>query len=76
MQELGGAGLLNKYKNSMFLLLTGIYPEHKWLPWRFGVWDDQTCEQFVKYVEKEVGMKDKSGWYDVKNKVEKFWREK
>ena len=27
--------LKNQYRGSLFLALSSIYPEHKWIPWRF-----------------------------------------
>ena len=31
----GGGALLNKHNSSPSKLLESVYPEHKWLPWRF-----------------------------------------
>src|SRR5262245_53745185 len=32
----GGAGLLSYYNNSIPLALQSIYPQHKWLNWKFS----------------------------------------
>jgi hypothetical protein len=73
--DLGGRGLLSKYNNSFSLLLSSVYPEFKWLPWRFTVaprkfWDDiGNQKEFLNWAGKELGIKDMSDWYIIGQKV-------
>lgn len=34
--QYGGRAVLNNYHNSRLKALQSVYPEHKWLPWKFG----------------------------------------
>ncbi len=56
-------------------MLSTIYPEHKWLPWKFaaaqpGFWGDKNNQKlFLDWVEKELNIQEKSDWYKVSQKV-------
>jgi len=64
----GGGGLLRLYDNSLYALLVAVYPSSEWRPWRFAhtpknSWKDPTImTQVIKYVEKELKMKNGSDW--------------
>jgi hypothetical protein len=65
------------YDNSLHKLLTFVYPEYKWLPWKFldtteDVWKDaNNVSMFIKEVERENSIKELNDWYKVTEKVNK-----
>ena len=75
MIEIGGAGILNKYDDSMLKLLTSIFPEHIWLPWKFkrisnGFWNNHDSKkQFMQWVSKELKINEMKDWYKVSIRV-------
>ena len=73
---MGGGSLLHtNYKRSTFLLLSTIYPDYKWLPWKFSqlpssYWDDVACQkQFLDWASKELNILEMNDWYKVTAKV-------
>jgi hypothetical protein len=72
---LGGAILLKKYGSSPFVLLSNIFPEHEWFPWKFSkiprnTWQDpKNIRDFLNWAEKALRIKDPSDWYKVSRKV-------
>ena len=79
--DLGGSHLLNsKYNGSLQLLITSVYPQHNWLPWRFvnvphKFWDDKNNQQkFMEWAGKQLNIKEMSDWYKVTQKVEISWK--
>jgi hypothetical protein len=76
LADLGGFSLLkNKYNESVSLLLTTVYPNYDWLPWKFSIipsncWDDMKNHcTFIHWAEKELKIKEMSDWYKVTQKV-------
>jgi hypothetical protein len=76
--KIGGTSLLTgKYNNSPSLLLSTVYPEYDWLPWKFGrcpqhFWDDVNNQRkFMEWTTKELQIKEMSDWYKVTAKVNK-----
>jgi hypothetical protein len=75
MFDIGASYLLNKYSNSTFLLLSKLYPEYDWLPWKFSTcprnyWNDMKNQRkFMDWAAKELKIKDMSDWYSVSHKV-------
>ena len=71
--NLGGALLLKRYNNSLVKLLSKVYPDHSWLPWKFtrpqNLEDVQNQKQFADWVTQELKLKDMSDWYRVSIKV-------
>jgi hypothetical protein len=70
VHNLGGAGLLShQYEDSVWRLLTTVYPSHDWQEWRFtrvpvGFWDDPKGQhKFLSHVAKLHGIKSMSDWY-------------
>ena len=73
--NLGGSYLLaRKYKGSPLLLLSSIYPNYNWLPWRFnkvpsGYWNEvKEHRKFLDWVGEQMGLRNKSDWYNVTEK--------
>ena len=61
---------VKKRKNSISKLLTVIYPDYEWLPWKFkcpqNFWDDiKNQRKFIDWAGKELGIKDMNDWYKV-----------
>jgi len=69
--QFGGSGLLRKHGGSMFTLLSAVYPEVDWLPWKFKIlpvhsWKDTNIlHKAVKFLEKELKIKAPDDWYRV-----------
>jgi hypothetical protein len=76
LYDIGGADLLaNKCNNSLSLLLSKVYPEYEWLPWKFvkcpqNFWNDvKNQRQFMDWAAKELKVNELSDWYNVSLKV-------
>ena len=71
--------MLKLYKYSIIQLLSSVYPEYEWLPWKFNkapnkYWENvETHKKFVEWAGKELGIKDLSDWYKVTTKVTVFF---
>jgi hypothetical protein len=76
--EIGGAALVAKYNNSPLLLLSSIYPENEWLPWKFSrcpstFWDDlKNQRKFMEWAANELKIKEMRDWYNVSFKVTRY----
>ena len=63
----------------MFLLLSKVFPEYEWLPWKFlhsplNFWNDvEWQKKFVNWAGKELNIKEMSDWYKINAKVGKVW---
>ena len=72
---MGGEGLVEKYKGSIINLLSAVYPEYDWLPWKFGktpqaFWEDVNSQKkFMEWAGKELQIKEKNDWYKIANNV-------
>jgi hypothetical protein len=73
---IGGANILSQSgQKSTFSLLSTVYPEHEWLPWKFSpipnnFWDDVNNQhKFITWASKHLNIKDMSDWYEVSYKV-------
>ena len=74
--DIGGASLLNsKYNGSFFALLSTLFPEYKWLPWKFHYtpkkyWKDRNnVKQFLEWAGKELDILDFNDWHKKSIKV-------
>ena len=74
--NIGGSRLLrNKFNSSPLLFVQKMFPTYDWLPWKFGscprhYWhsvDNQ--KKYVKWLENELKINEKSDWYKVTVKV-------
>eukprot|EP01118_Nematostelium_gracile_P002202 TRINITY_DN12432_c0_g1_i1.p1 TRINITY_DN12432_c0_g1~~TRINITY_DN12432_c0_g1_i1.p1 ORF type:complete len:374 (-),score=47.94 TRINITY_DN12432_c0_g1_i1:428-1549(-) len=69
--EFGGERMLRKlYHGSVALALQDVYPDHKWLPWKFadrmikGMWDNQKLQrEFIHYLAQQLKIKEMEDWY-------------
>ena len=65
--------LKSKYGDSLYKLLSNVYPEYEWLPWKFDktlFWDNIYMQKhFMNWAGKELGIKEMSGWYKISTKV-------
>jgi hypothetical protein len=67
--------LLDKYKGSPLLLLSSVYPEYGWLPWKFAslprkFWGDvKNQRKFIDWAAKELNVKEINDWYKITAKV-------
>jgi hypothetical protein len=67
-----GAGLLSrKFSNCPSDFVMKIYPEHKWLPWKFvqahkGYWSDgRNHRKYADWLSEELGFKSMEDWYAI-----------
>eukprot|EP01125_Pyxidicula_operculata_P022977 TRINITY_DN972_c0_g1_i1.p2 TRINITY_DN972_c0_g1~~TRINITY_DN972_c0_g1_i1.p2 ORF type:complete len:382 (-),score=59.65 TRINITY_DN972_c0_g1_i1:1427-2428(-) len=69
-----GSGLIQVHNSSVSLMIPIIYPEYKWLPWKFyivrrGLWSSEDIiKEFLKYVEAEANIKTEADWYRLSRK--------
>jgi hypothetical protein len=72
-----GARLVSKYNGSMYKLMSSVYPEYEWLPWRFVksphnfFVDNKNKRDFLDWAGKKLGIKELDDWYNVSLKVDK-----
>lgn len=66
----GGVGLLKLYGESPRAVITSLFPEHPWQPWRFyshatsSFWNDiETLRLAAKVIEEKNGIANLSDWY-------------
>jgi hypothetical protein len=65
--------ILQKYGN-IIRTLQGVYPEHKWEPWKFtripeGWWDTMPHQrEYFDWLRTPLKLKDMDAWYDVSYK--------
>jgi hypothetical protein len=77
VNKAGGNTLLRGvYSNSLYALLSTLYPQHTWLPWKFqagvpsGFWETEANQRwFLDWVEKELGFTTWEDWYTVTSKM-------
>ena len=79
--DLGGTQLLKKYNQSPASLVSAVFPEHEWLPWKFlntpkHFWNAvKNQRQFIDWAGKQLGVKDLNDWYKIPVKVENYYFE-
>ena len=66
--------LLKVHNYSLFQVLTSVYPDHVWLPWKFVdfykfLYNPQNLKSFLQYVAKELDFQTMDDWYNVKAEV-------
>jgi hypothetical protein len=73
--DVGSTLLQNKYNGSLALMLSTLYPEYDWLPWKFSksplnFWEDvKNQRKFMDWAGKQLRIKEMSDWYKVSQKV-------
>jgi hypothetical protein len=71
----GGGGLLKQYNFSPAKLISTVFAEHEWLPWKFtvvptGYWvDPNNHRKFLDWVAKQLNIKEMKDWYNVTKMV-------
>jgi hypothetical protein len=74
VQNLGGSYLINRY-TSLSQLLSEVYPDYEWLPWKFdkcpnGYWDDVNNQRkFMDWTAKQLNVNSVGDWVKVSYKV-------
>ena len=67
--------ILRAHNFSLYKLLSSVYPEHIWLPWKFAkayTWtDSKQWKSFVDSIAKELNIKEMKDWYNIKPEVKK-----
>ena len=73
LTDLGGGSLLNT--TSLYSLLSTIYPDFDWLPWKFDTCphryfeDINNQKKFIEWAKNELKIKEINDWFRVSNKV-------
>jgi hypothetical protein len=73
--DLGGAALLQSIHNSPSLLLSAVYPDYDWLPWKFettprNFWESvKNKRKYLDWLGKQLGIKEFADWYKITAKV-------
>lgn len=71
--QLGGESLLKK--KSLFSVVSKVYPEYDWLPWRFEKCPQEywnSVENQIKFIKWAGNKLEINDWYKVSVKVWKF----
>lgn len=74
-ERLGGRSLLAKYKESPSLLLSSVYKDYEWLPWKFTFpskyfWkDSKNVRKFMEWAGNQLGITENKDWYNVSKQV-------
>jgi hypothetical protein len=76
-EAVDGARLLKlEYNGSIAALLSKVYPEYEWLPWKFdfssrNFWsDNKNKKKFIDFAGTQLGIKEMSDWYKVTHNVQ------
>jgi hypothetical protein len=76
LHDIGGGSLLRaKHSGSPYSLLSEVYPEFDWLPWKFvksptNSWEIKKIQnKFLEYATEKLNIKESSDWYKVTRKV-------
>ena len=68
---MGGSQLFSVIGPSISVILSKLYPEYNWLPWKFengpkNFWGDvKNQRKFMEWAGKELKIKEMSDWYNV-----------
>lgn len=71
MKNFGGLGILKLYSNSIYRMLSNIYPGFNWEPWRFkrlpksASTDPGVITKVIAYIEGKTNIKNDEDWYRV-----------
>jgi len=69
IEENGGRGLLEHYKKSPILILSALYPQHEWLPWRFATppryayRSEAAKRTLAKYIASALNLSSGADWF-------------
>jgi hypothetical protein len=74
--EIGGSTLLiTHYNSSPLLLLSEMFPNYEWLPWKFqksppNYWNDvKNQRKFLEWAAKQLNITELNDWHNVTNNV-------
>ena len=73
MQNYGGT--LIKYNKSHINIITSVYPNYNWLPWRFNstpkeFWNDtNNVKEYMNWLSERLNIKTMEDWYKVSSEV-------
>ena len=71
LKEKGAGTLLNMYGGSPSTMLSAVFPQHEWLPWKFskpsaGYWDNtQNKMNFLAWASNKLNIRNLGDWYNV-----------
>ena len=76
--------LLQLHNDSLFEVLSSIYPQYEWMQWRFkhckcpqNFWNNiENQRKYIEWAGKELNIKEMSDWYKISNEVKKKIKKK
>lgn len=73
LKNLGASGLLSKYKDSPSDMLSSVYPDSEWLPWKFTTqktyFDSvENQKKFLEWAGKQLNIQELDDWYKFSRK--------
>jgi hypothetical protein len=75
-ENIGASNILSyKYNYSIFQLVSEMYPQVEWLPWRFAktsknYWNNaKSQQQFMDWAGKQLNIKELDDWHRVSIQV-------
>ena len=74
MQNYGNT-LLQFHSGSMINMIKSVYPNYKWLPWKFnhtskGYWkDENNIKEYMNWLSEQLKIKTMEDWYKVSSEV-------
>ena len=76
MLKLGGSSILSLYNYSPSKLVTTLFPNYDWLPWKFNLSsgvrkNKQIARDFMESLKKKLDYNDYKDWYQINNQVKK-----
>ena len=75
LRDIGAGALLKKYQNSPSLLLSKVYPDFNWLPWKFvnnesmGLSNIESEKEYLDWVGSKLNIIEFEDWYKISTKV-------
>jgi very-short-patch-repair endonuclease len=75
IRNYNGDGLLHKYNSSHINLLKAVFPEYKWLEWKFGMtslsfWQDiNNRKEYAEWLGKEQKYEKMEDWYNITQNI-------
>ena len=70
-----GSTLLKYNKDSYIKLITRVYPNYQWLPWKFthtsrGYWkDENNVKEYMNWLSEKLNIKTMEDWYNISSEV-------
>ena len=70
-----GNTIIKQYNNSYINLITNVYSNYNWLPWKFkcipkNYWEDENnVKQYINWLSQKLNIETLEDWYKVSREV-------